>query len=105
MSIRVTQIGNEVWVRNPSFIRVTQIGNEIWIVPSGGRVRVTAINLTVWRTVAGAPLTITGNADGYATVYAISSQSIPVAGQADGFATAVMFGKVPPTPIMAFMAI
>jgi len=81
------------------------VTNEVWIKSSGGNARVTSINLEVWRTVAGAPLTITGNADGYATVYAISSRSIPVAGHADGYATAVQMGKQIPAPILAFMAI
>jgi hypothetical protein len=105
MSIRTTLVTNEIWLINPSRIRTTMMTNEVWILPSGGNARVTAVNLTVWRTVAGAPLTITGHADGYATVYAISSFSIPVAGQADGYATASQAGPQVAVPILALMAI
>lgn len=104
MAIRVTQLGNEVWVINPSNIRVTQLGNEVWILPAGGKVRVTQAGLEVWRTDAGEPLAITGNADGQGSAYAIEARSIPVAGQADGYATAQ--STLPfVSPIIAVMAI
>jgi len=106
MSIRVTQFGNEVWVINPSKIRVTQFGNEVWVVSAAGKVRVTQIGIEVWRTVAGEPQTMRGNADGYATVYAISSLSQPVVGNADGYATAEeRHGKPLTGPIIALMGI
>lgn len=87
MSIRVTQVGNEVWLRNTSNIRVTQVGNEIWL-QNTSRIRVTQVGLEVWRWSGEVPLAITGNADGIARVYAYEAHSMPVTGNADGYATA-----------------
>jgi hypothetical protein len=106
MSIRVTQFGNEVWVKNPSNIRVTQFGNEVWVVSAAGKVRVTQIGIEVWRTVAGLPQTMTGHADGYATAYAISDRAQTTRGNADGYATASeRHGKPLTGPIIALMGI
>ena len=51
MALRVTQVGKEVWVQNPSNIRVTQIGAEVWIANNNNsNIRTTQIGLEVWRT-------------------------------------------------------
>jgi hypothetical protein len=104
MAIRITQIGNEVWVINPSNLRVTQIGNEIWVVSASGNIRVTQIGVEVFRTVAGLPLTITGHADGVANVYAMEAHALPTQGNADGYATVHMSTPFE-APIIAFMGI
>ncbi len=104
MSIRVTQLGNEVWVHNPSNIRVTQIGNEVWIRPSS-RIRVTQVGLEVWRGSANAPLTAEGHADGIAYVYALTDHALPIVGTADGFATARETSGGPDSAIMVIMGI
>lgn len=103
MAIRVTQLGNEVWVRNPSNIRVTQIGLEVWINPLS-HIRVTQVGLEVWRSIATLPQVITGHADGYAIAYALGN-AMPVAGHADGYATAVDLAYPPGSPIMVVMGI
>jgi hypothetical protein len=51
MALRVTQIGKEVWLRNPANIRVTQIGKEVWL-RNPSNIRVTQIGKEVWRTTA-----------------------------------------------------
>ena len=103
MSIRITQVGNEVWVINASNIRVTQISNEVWVI-NGGNIRVTQIGAEVWRTVAGSPLTMEGHADGLARVYAISAPSATTEGHADGYAV-VRETKPTVDPLIAFMVI
>lgn len=105
MAIRVTQVGNEVWVINPSNIRVTQIGNEVWVIPAGGRIRVTQFGNEVWRSVADAPLSITGLADGVARAFAYTPFTFPVEGHADGYATAHERSGVKGSAIMEVMGI
>ena len=48
-NLRTTQIGKEAWVNNPSHIRVTQIGAETW-VNNPSHIRVTQIGVELWRT-------------------------------------------------------
>jgi hypothetical protein len=93
MAIRVTQVGNEVWVRNPSNIRVTQIGNEVWL-RNPSNIRVTQVGKEVWRTTANAPAPTAGHADGSASVSGIVGSSSG-AGHADGQATVSGTSKMP----------
>jgi hypothetical protein len=105
MAIRVTQVGNEVWVKNPAHIRVTQIGNEVWVTPFAGNLRVTQAGIEVWRSVANAPLSITGHADGVARVFAYPSNAYATAGEADGYATASSGPRPQNSAIMVVMGI
>lgn len=86
MSLRVSQIGLEVWVNNPGHLRVTQLGLEVWL-HNASKTRVTQVGLEVWRTTATTPFSVAGQADGYAICYALTNQAQPTVGHADGYAT------------------
>jgi hypothetical protein len=105
MAIRVTQLGNEVWVINPSKIRVTQVGTEVWMIPTGGKIRVTQLGIETWRSVADEPLTIEGHADGVARPFAYTSFAYTTEGHADGYATAQETSGLKGSAIMVVMGI
>jgi hypothetical protein len=51
MALRDSQIGKEVWIRNPASNRVTQIGKEVWENTNNtSLLRVTQIGKEVWIT-------------------------------------------------------
>jgi hypothetical protein len=58
MSLRNTQIGKEVWVKDPSNLRTTQIGKEVWEQTNNtSKLRVAQIGKEVWITTAGGTAT------------------------------------------------
>jgi hypothetical protein len=87
MAILVTQTGVETWIRNPSDIRVSQIGVESW-VHNPGSIIVSQLGIELWIFTQFIPIETVGNADGYATVQAISDTAYLTEGNADGQATA-----------------
>lgn len=86
MSLRVSQIGLEVWVNNPGHLRVSQVGLEVW-AHFQAKTRVSQIGLEVWRSTATSPFSVAGQADGYAVCYALTDHAAPTVGHADGYAT------------------